>query len=208
MSCRFTVALVLAVAACTEPADVRRMETTAAWLEYPAEVRAGAPFELRAVFYAPGCFDSQVLRVTQERYLNTVGIRAEWLVEGESSPLCLRADPGYVDTVLAVAGLPATADSIYYIVPLYPDLPPRPVAGTVLVRPTAPLNTDRVIGHGQVVGGTDIEGCAVMQPPFSAPVPVDNAPSAQWTDYVLGYFFTPTAPLCGQTRAFHVVEGL
>ena len=117
MSCRFAVALVFVVAACTEPENVVRLQTTPAWLEYPAEVRAGAPFELRAVFYAPGCFDTQVLRVTQERYLNTVGIRAEWLVEGESSPLCLRADPGYVDTVLTIAGLSATTTTCFAIRP-------------------------------------------------------------------------------------------
>jgi hypothetical protein len=141
------------------------------------------------------------LRVYEERGTDNVAFRSEWLVEGENSPLC---DPGYVDTVVTLAGLAATGDSTYELRPVYPNpAPPRPV-GTILVRAAGTINTDRVSGLGYVVGSTDIEGCAVMQPPFDAPVPVENAPAAQWLGYVLGYFFTPAAPLCGQTRAFHL----
>ena len=190
--------------ACTEPSNVRVLPTEPAWLEWPAEVRAAQPFAVRFVFYAPGCFPVMELRVYEERGAADVAFRSEWLVEGEHNPLC---DPGFVDTVVTIVGLAATADSSYELSPIHPvSQPPRPV-GTILVRATGALNADRVSGLGYVVGTTDIEGCAVVQPPFDAPVPVENPPAAQWLGYVLGYFFTPAAPLCGQARAFHVADG-
>jgi hypothetical protein len=204
MTCRVAVMMVLAVAACTEPPNVTFLPTAPAWMEWPAEVRAGAAFDVRFVHYAPGCYDRQELRVHVERGSSDLTIRSEWLVAGESNVLCVR-DPGYADTIVAVAGLAAAADRIYSLLTLPPDRGPIRTMGTILVRPTAALS-DHANGAGYVTGGTDFEGCAVMQRPFDAPVPVENPPAGTWQGFVRGYFFTPTAPLCGQTRAFHVAE--
>ena len=207
MACRVAVVILCAGLACTEPSTVRVLATEPAWLSWPAEVRAAQPFDVRFVFYAPGCFDRMELRVYEERGADHIAFRGEWLVEGESDPLCLRSDPGFVATLVTLAGLAATGDSTYEVRPIGSgNTPPRPV-GTILVRATGVLNTDHLSGLGHVVGSTDIEGCAVMQPPFEAPVPVENPPAAQWLGYVHGYFFTPAAPLCGQTRVFHVTTG-
>ena len=204
MTCRVAVMMLVAMLACTEPTNVRSLASEPAWMEWPAEVRAGAAFDVRFVYYAPGCFPVMELHVYEERGSDNVAFRSEWLVEGENTPLC---DPGYVDTVVTLAGLAATADSTYELRPIHPDRPPARPVGSILVRATAAVNADRVNGLGYVIGSTDIEGCAVAQPPFDAPVPVENPPAVQWLGYVSGYFFTPAAPLCGQARAFHLEAG-
>jgi hypothetical protein len=197
------IVVAAALAACTSPEDLEVRPTVPAWTEWPAQVRAGQPFDVRLVGYAPGCFPRQELRVAVQRVGADIVIRTVWLVEGSSDPAC---DPGYFDTLVTVAGLPATIDSSYSIVTSPGDQGPFLTRGTVLVRATAALS-DQTRGAGSVVGGTDVEGCAVMQRPFDPPIPVENPPGATWMGFVRGYFFTPGAPLCGQTRAFHV-EGV
>lgn len=195
--------MMLAVAGCAEPSNVDVVRAAPAWMEWPAEVRAGVPFQVRLVNYAPGCYARLELRVYVDRGASALAFRLEWLVEGPSNVLCLR-DPGYSDTLVTIAGLAATADRTYDLTTIPPDRGPVVTVGTVLVRPSAPLS-DQTNGAGYASGATDIEGCAVMQRPFEAPIPVDNPPGATWEGFVRGYFFTPAAPLCGQSRVFHVV---
>jgi len=194
------------VTACTDPSDVTILAPEAAWIEWPAEVRAGEPFDVRLVGYYPGCYPRQELRIEVLRTDVQVAVRTEWLIEGanDNNPLC---DPGLYDTLVTVAGLAAANDRTYEVLTVHPDRPPPRPVGTILVRPTGPIATDPRNGLGTVVGSTDIEGCAVMQRAFDAPIPVDNPPADQWLGYVFGYFFTPAAPLCGQTRVFHLTAG-
>lgn len=189
----------LLLAACMEP-DVRVIPSQPLWMEWPAEARAGVPFGMQLAGYAPGCFDRQELRVDVERFDEGVAFRALWVVQGESDPAC---DPGFYDTTVTVAGLAAAAERTYLIWRVNPDAPQLTTVGSVVVRPTDPVSS-RANAAGVGNGFTDIEGCAVMQRILEAPVPVENPPAPTWQGFVFGYFFTPTAPLCGQTRAFHV----
>jgi len=125
-------------------------------------------------------------------------------VEGPTDGLCL-LDPGLFDTLVTVAGLAATTDSIYDVFAVPAESGAFLRMGTVRARASAALSSNTAAG-GLAVGATDIEGCAVMQRNFDAPVPVENPPAANWLGFVRGYFFAPAAPLCGQTRAFHVTE--
>src|SRR5688572_20674730 len=89
--------------ACTSPEDLEVRPTVPAWTEWPAQVRAAEPFDVRLVGYAPGCYPRQELRVTVQRIDANIVFRTVWLVEGSSNPAC---DPGYFDTLVTVAGLP------------------------------------------------------------------------------------------------------
>lgn len=195
--CAVTVA---GLAACMEP-DVQVFHSEPVWMQWPAEARAGVPFDMRLVGYAAGCYTRQELRVDVEPFDEGVAFRLLWVVEGQPDPAC---DPGFYDTTVTVPGLAATAARSYWIWRVNPTVPQLTTIGTILVRPTAPA-TGRVNAGGRVINGsTDTEGCAVMQRLFEGPVPVENPPAPTWQGFVFGYFFTPAAPLCGQTRAFHV----
>lgn len=192
-------AAIMAGLACpTEPETI--IPAQPAWMAWPAEVRAGVNFNVRLVVHAPGCYPRQDLQVGVFRSAADIAFQAEWLVEGTSSGVC---DPGYVDTLVALTGLPATTDSTYRVFAVPVESGPFLLMGTLLARRTAALSNNTGAA-GTAVGSTDIEGCAVMQPPFDSPIPVENPPAATWMGFVRGYFFTPAAPLCGQTRAFHV----
>lgn len=188
-----------------EPDNRQIVPTLPFWMEWPAEVRAGAAFGVRLIGYGPGCYPSQELRIDVDRSADAVTFRGLWFVAGENNVLCLR-DVGFYDTTVTVAGLAATVDRTFEVRTVPPDQAPARAVGGVLVRPTAPIDTDRRSAAGWANGFTDIEGCAVMQRNFEAPVPVANPPAATWQGFVRGYFFTPVAPLCGQVRAFHVVD--
>jgi hypothetical protein len=182
--------------------DETLITTQAAWMEWPAEQRADVDFDVRVIGFAPGCYPHQELRIGVNRVDASVYFRTVWEVEGEDDGLCLR-DPAPYDTLVTVDGLPATADRTFDFIALLADRDFVPL-GTVLVRPSGVIETDRVNAAGSAVGSVDIEGCAMMQPPFGAQVPVENPPQVNWAGFVRGYFFTPPAPLCGQTRAFHI----
>ena len=201
-----SVGSALGLAACIEPDGPKIVPNEPFWIEWPAEVRAGVAFDVQLVGYGPGCYPSQELRIDVDRSADAVTFRALWLVEGEDNQLCL-LDVGFYDTTVTVTGLAATMDRTYELRTVPLDRAPQTVAGTVLVRPTAPLEADRRSAAGWANGFTDIEGCAVIQRNFEVPIPVENPPAATWQGFVRGYFFTPAAPLCGQTRAFHIEAG-
>ena len=188
--------------ACPTDPETQLIPTVPLWMEWPAEARANAAFNTRLVGYQPGCYPRQDLAVTVDRFTAEVIFRTVWFVEGSPDALC---DPGYYDTLVTVAGLPATTDSVYGVYALQTDSRTLLRMGAILARPAAALS-DRTSGAGIAVGATDIEGCAIMQRPFDVPVPIENPPSATWNGFVRGYFFTPAAPLCGQVRAFHLEE--
>jgi hypothetical protein len=195
----------LGFVACMDPDNREIVPSEPFWVEWPAEVRAGTAFDVQLLGYGPGCYPSQELRIDVDRSADAVTFRALWFVSGENNVLCLR-DVGFYDTTVTVPGLAAAADQTYELRTVASDRPPVRTIGSVLVRPTAPVDTDRRNAAGWTNGFTDIEGCAVMQRNFDVPIPVDNPPAATWQGSVRGYFFTPAAPLCGQTRAFHVVD--
>lgn len=199
----FTPLLLLA---CTEPEMGEVIAATPYWIEFPAEVRGGEPFDLRLVVWGPGCYDQQELRVHLFVGTSYVTVRSEFLVQGESDALCLR-DPAPYDTTITVPGLAVIVNGAYEIEIVPPEQTPLIPSGSVAVRGASEsIDRDRVRAAGAATGATDIEGCAVMVRPFDPPIPVENPPSATWIGFVRGYSFTPAAALCGQTRAFHVEE--
>jgi hypothetical protein len=199
-------ATILAGLACpaTEP-ETTILPSQPAWMEWPADVRADLAFSVRMVGYYPGCYPRQELRIGVQRFDADIVFRTEWLVDGPNDVLCL-GDPGLYDTLVTVAGLPAIADSAYDLLAVVAESGALRRMGAVRARSSAALSNNTAAG-GVAVGSTDIEGCAVMQRNFDAPVPVENPPAASWLGFVSGYFFTPETPLCGQTRVYHIEAG-
>ncbi len=198
---RYAAILVAMVGLACPPTDAETMiASQPAWIDWPAEVRASVPFNVRLVGYAPGCYPRQEFQIEAFRSANDLVFRTTWLVEGTSSATC---DPGFVDTLVGICGLPATTDSTYeiFVVPTQAGAFVR--MGTMRARPSAALSSN-VGAAGSAIGTTDTQGCAVMQRNFAVPVPVENPPAANWQGFVRGYFFTPATPLCGKTRAFHI----
>jgi hypothetical protein len=204
---RLLLVTALGLAACTEPEPGTLIPSQPFWVEFPAEVRTNEPFELRLVVWGPGCYERQELRVHLMVWTSYVTVQSEFLVQGQNNNvLCLR-DPAPYDTTVTVPGLAAIVNGAYEIEIVPPEQTPLVPSGSVAVRGASePIDRDKQRAAGTATGATDIEGCAVMQRPFDAPIPVENPPSATWTGFVLGYSFTPATPLCGQTRAFHVDE--
>lgn len=196
------LALLGAACSTTDPTNARVIASQPFWMEWPAEVVINEPLAIRLVQWSPGCFPVQSLRVGVTRTASEIRLEAEFYVEGESNVLCVRTDPGPVDTTVTIAGIAAAGT--YDVAIVHPDPQVPAVRGTIAVRATDPVDRDRIRGAGYVTGGTDIEGCPVMIRLFDPPIPVENPPAATWQGFVRGYSFTPASPVCGQTRAFHV----
>ena len=199
------------LAGCMEP-DVGIFHSVPLWMEWPAEAQTGMPFGMRLVGHTATCVTHQELRVDVERFAEGVAFRSLLVVDRPDArrnepaiPDSLCGDAGFYDTTVTVAGLAATAERSYWIWRVDPTAPQLTAVGTIVVRATAP-ETDRANASGYVLrGSTDTEGCAAMQRHFpAAPIAVENPPAATWQGFAFGYFFTPAAPLCGQTRAFHI----
>jgi hypothetical protein len=203
------------VLACTSPDETFVEEQFwPLWVEWPAEVRAGQPLDVRIVAYAPNdCGRSQLMAEVQRGEI-AVTVRARWLLwYNDENSRCIPYHR-LVDTVVAVTMPPFTADRSYSVQMVRnPRLaaengarsgPPEfSSIGTVLVRATEPLDTDRTNGSG-FAEVTAEAGCYMLRVPMTGPVPLANAPAAPQFGLAIGYFFTPDAPLCGVARVFHL----
>jgi len=223
------VAVVVAVGCGDSALD--RVPVEVLWMEWPAEVLAGAPFSARLTGYGPGCYRRAELRVPMVVDVSSVTMAPYFLVEG-SDMLCVRADGaapttpvlidvGFYDTTAAVAGLPAPTPRTYEMraaASVYaPDAPAReqlvetlPVRtfGEVAVRTEPPLTASRNVG-GYVFLSRESATCTRAVPAFLHPgFVVENPPPGSGDAYgfVRGYLHTVGEPVCGETRLLHVVS--
>ena len=205
---RCTLVVIAALGlACTEPETGEVIPAQPFWIEFPAEVREAEPFDLRVVVWGPGCYEHQELRVHVMVGTSYVTVRSEFVVDGQNNSVACLRDPAPYDTTVTVPGLALIPNAAYVIEIVPSGQTPWIPSGSVAIRGASEsIDRDKIRAAGAVTGTTDIEGCAVMQRPFDAPIPVENPPSATWIGFVRGYLFTPAAPLCGQTRAFHIDE--
>lgn len=210
MTCRLAVVILSAVAACTEPDEVFTFSNQPIWTEWPAEVRAGTPFDLRYIAVLPGCHVKYSLRIEAQLSDSAVLFNAPLVISAEDvSPCHIK----FIDTAITVSGLAGGADRTYQLLLAPPpegpprapnDSQPPRVLGSILVRPTGPLS-DRVNVSGGASGQLDPGGCPVIRwYPVNAMVPIENPPAETWLGLVRGYLFTVATPMCGQTRAFHL----
>ena len=213
----------LTLAACGPDPDI--LPTTVEWMDWPAEVVAGSPFTVRLVVFWPCAVDgfrpgpsADQSAVTFTPYFLTHNDQVLCLADGASATSLV---VGSVDTSGLAPGLPADyprtyemrAASVVYAPPpgLAAGAPVR-TFGEVTVHLQVPLPGAPVRNAaGRVSLEVDALGCARVRPsglygPGSAIVlenPIDTAGLSG--AFVRGYLHYPAAPVCGESRVFHLV---
>lgn len=202
--------------------DLELQAAVVNWMEWPAEVRAATPFKVRLVMPFPACHQ-WVFKPSVSVDQSAVTFAPYFLVEkgapvclpspavGETSPVAYSA----LDTVSTAPGLAATTPRTYemrattFIATPGPgtDSTPR-TFGAVTVRPAEP-DTSQHSAAGVVTLLWDIEGCGYIVPVGQFPVRYvleDQADTIGLSyAFVRGYIHDAAAPVCGQTRVFHLV---
>jgi len=218
------LALLLGAGACESG---RILPVSVIWMDWPAEVGADDPFRTRLVVWQPcalirGFVPSPTVdasAVTFAPYFVADKDQIECLAGGlvASEMLVTWA----VDTAGMAPGLPAEAARLYEMrgagVASCPaclgfnTTPSAVTFGEVIVRPTQPPPSALRNAAGTVTAQRDSTGCLRIRPsgllsPGGAIV-VDNPPdtTAQWGGFVHGYIYEPAAPVCGESRVFHLM---
>lgn len=220
-------ALLCVLFACQEPNNTTVVPVTVEWMDWPAEVNAGQTFRTRLVVsgvcaadprFHPGA-SADLSAVTFSPYFvvdNTVVYCAAEPV----SPYLVVVG---IDTAGLAPGLVATTARTYAMrgatwaqaVPVYPHALPQNLPlrtfGDVTVRPSG-ADSSRRNAAGQVFLEHDSTGCARVRP-IATYRPDTDLPLEDQADtanlqgiFVEGYIYDVAAPVCGQTRVFHLVS--
>ena len=221
------IALLLApLLACSEP-DARIEPAVVVWMEWPAEVAAAKPFGVRLVMYSPGgCQQAFAFESGPTIDQSAVTFEPYFRVSGERYPCRELVAPSnsiaisFLDTSATVLGLDAQFPRSFEM-RAGTDVYSRLVAGSRQVASTLPVRTfgditvrnppaagGRVNAGGMVNAMRDSTGCVKVQPYGLYPGYVVENPSdtaLYWTAFVRGYIYEPAAPVCGETRVFHLM---
>lgn len=190
------------------------------WMDWPAEVNAGESFRTRLVVWGVCAINPQ-FRPGTHADQSAVTFEPYWVV-GNDHIFCadLREATLLVvalDTAATAPGLAAPSSRTYEMragaevvfATAAQSIPVRRF-GDVTVRPTGADHSQRN-GGGTVYLQVDSLGCARLAPlglynPNSALVLEDQADTAGLSGaFVTGYTHAAAAPVCGETRVFHVV---
>lgn len=216
----FALSLVF-LAAC-EP-DTRFAPTIVQWMEWPAEVKAGAPFEVRLIMYRP-CFAEGFAPGAS---IDESAVTFAPFFKNVRDDMCLPAQletlsivPGSLDTASTIAGLSANAPRTFEMRAAADVFVPSPLAaGSLTVRTfgqvtvlLAAADPSRRNAGGRAYLVRDTLDCPRIQPngflrsgtAYVLDDPADTTGLA-WS-FVRGYIYTPAAPICGETEAFHIVS--
>ncbi len=212
------IALGLLVA-CDEPSG-KVDPVSVQWMDWPAEVNAGQPFRTRLVVWGVCALNP---RFHSGTYADQSAVTFEPYYVVDRDPIfCadLREATLLVvalDTAGTAPGLAGPASRTYEMragaevlfASAAQSIPVRRF-GDVTVRPTGADPSQRN-GGGAVYLQVDSLGCARLAPlglynPNSALVLEDQADTAELSGaFVTGYTHDAAAPVCGETRVFHVV---
>ncbi|HXI34262.1 MAG TPA: hypothetical protein VNH63_09290 [Gemmatimonadales bacterium] len=212
--------LALLVLGCSDT-DTHVLPAAVNWMEWPAEVRAGAAFNVRLVGFAPFCGPSDGFSGAPQVSDSAVTFQPYFIVPDHPSacPLTVRQATSPIlapsfDTTQAVPGLPAPSARSYDIRASLAVATPGGSAfvirtfGTVIVRADS-ADTSRTAAAGQAYTSRDTLSCLRILTPglFFPGYVVENPPdtTTYWSAFVLGYVYTPAAPVCGEKRVFHLV---
>ena len=212
---RPAVLLGLTLAACQS--DFVTIATTVQWLEWPQEVVAGQPFDVRVVV-PPIC--AQHATLTDEPQVSDTAITfaPTWRYEHNPDIACTataaamaRAPGDLVNgyfTTVSLPGLPLPAQGHYALITVGPnpaDGPRVTHVGDLVVRADS-ADTSRS-GAAGFVAATRNAGCTRIGQPGVGYVmenPVDTAEF--WAGFVSGYLYRPDTLVCGAARVFHLVR--
>lgn len=210
--------LVLAALSCSGD-GVHILPAAVNWMEWPTEVRAGTPFTVRLVGFAPFCGPNDGFNGAPQVSDSAVTFQPYFIVPDRQSACPLTAGqplspflaPSF-DTTAAVQGL-ASAGTYDMLASAFAetfapsDAYPVRAFGTVTVRADS-ADTSRTAAAGQIYTWRDTLSCLhVATPGIIFGYVLENPPdtTTYWSGFVQGYLYTPAAPLCGQKRVFHLV---
>lgn len=223
----FVLLLAVSVSACSEP-DSRIEPAQVGWMEWPAEVSVTTPFSARLIGYNPSC--AQVLKfvtaptvdqsaVTFEPYFLITGqpnyCRLDVAGSGPLDTASIRLVAQFFDTKADVPGLEAEFSRTYEMragttVSTRNFLAGFPIRtfGDITVR-TAQVENGRTNAGGTAYASRDSLGCVSLHPfGFYPGYVIENPPAdtAQyWSAFVRGYIYDAPAPVCGESKVFHLV---
>ncbi len=212
------IALGLLVA-CDEP-NGKVDPVSVQWMDWPAEVNAGQSFRTRLVVWGVCATNPRFYSGTHADQ-SAVTFEPYYVVDNDQI-LCANLREATLlvaalDTAGTAPGLAAPSSRTYemragaevFFATAAQSIPVRRF-GDVIVRPTGADPSQRN-GGGTVYLQVDSLGCARLSPlglynPNSALVLEDQADTAGLSGaFVTGYTHDAAAPVCGETRVFHVV---
>lgn len=218
----YCLTLAGALAACDSGLDVQ--PAIVQWMEWPAEVVAAKPFSVQLLTGFPACH-KWVFKSAVSADQSAVVFAPYFLVE-RGEPVCLPVPATLevfplpnlgLDTSVTAPGLATTVDRTFEMrasavvnapapSPNVGDVPVR-TFGDVTVRLSNP-DSSRRNAAGIVTLSVDIGGCVRVHPGgYSPALVLDDQADTTGLRYafVRGYIHEAAAPVCGQTRVFHLV---
>jgi len=206
------------LAACD--ADKAAFQTTVMWMDWPAEVNAAAPLDVRMVVLPPCIWSAFRAGPSVDQSAMTfapyfLGVRDDVLCAARNDPAVNLVLAG-LDTTVPGPPLTAGAPRSFEIrgatlVPLAANTWPVRTFGEVIVRPSGASGSRRNAG-GLVSQELDTLGCVRIRPvgsykPGTALVLENPSDTVNLSGaFVRGYIFDLPTPLCGETRGFHLVS--
>lgn len=215
-------ALLCCVVACQEP-NTRVDAVVVHWMEWPAEVDAGQQFRTRLIVetvcaqnphFGAGTH-ADISAVTFEPYF-VVDPQPVYCLAGATSVLVVGF--GSLETAAMAPGLSATSARTYEMrapMPVYATAVqaslPVGTFGTVVVRPNGADGSKRNAA-GYASFWRDTSGCVRLKPaafydPSAFLALEDQADTSSFANaFVRGYIHDAAAPVCGETRVFHLIS--
>src|SRR2546422_357289 len=199
-------------------------QVTVQWMDWPAEVNAGQPFRTRLVVWTVCALNPQ-FRAGAHADQSAVTFAPYYLIgHDQIACLTLRSQTLLaaiaIDTAGIAPGLAATSPRSYEMRGTIPDYARIPAGtqnysvtrfGDVIVRPSG-ADQSRRNAAGDVSMETDSLGCVRVRPvglySTDAALVLEDQADTTGLNYafVRGYIHEPAAPVCGQTRVFHLVS--
>ncbi len=181
-------------------------------MDWPAEVAAGQPFRTRIVVWGV-CAMNPVFHAGPQADIAAVTFQPFFTFDSPAYCALEQASPSIVAFALDTAGMAPGLFSVgsrEYRMQALADKPSR-VFGQVTVRAFSPDPSRRNAG-GWIQSRVDSLGCLRIAPlglyrPESGLVLENPTDTANLSGhFVQGYIYQAAAPLCGETRVFHLVS--
>lgn len=215
------VALSLGVLVACQPNNTKVNPVNVQWMDWPAEVNAGQAFRTRLVVWGV-CASNPRFRPGASADESAVTFSPYFLVD-DDNVLCLGASTApllivAIDTAGTAPGLSAMLPRTYemrgsavYSIneAVFNSLPVR-TFGDVTVRPSG-ADASRRNAAGTVSAERDAQHCARVRPiglyGSAAALVLEDQADTVGLSYVFvrGYIHDAPAPVCGETRVFHLV---
>jgi len=217
-----SVVVLLSLSTCKD-SNVHVVPAIVSWMEWPAEVAPATTFPVRLRGYDVGCMDMKAFVTTPKADQSAVTFEPYFMFDGPPN-LCPTTQVGAVsggfaatffDTTTTAPGLAApqprtyemrASTSVFTLAGAFPQsLGPVRTFGDIAVGVPA---TGRTNASGSASAGLAPDGCTRLNPLGLYPGYVlENPPdTTHWSGFVRGYLYDTTAPVCGETRIFHLVS--